>query len=69
MRTNPWDVVGGAIVIVVLVALNVVGVSEAAKLSVTLAVIDLATQVLLVIVGLRARVQSPRSSSTTCTGA
>jgi APA family basic amino acid/polyamine antiporter len=51
LRTNPWDIVGGAIVIVVLVALNVVGVSEAAKLSVTLAVIDLATQVLLVIIG------------------
>ncbi len=51
LNTNPWDIVGGAIVIVVLVALNVVGVSEAAKLSVTLAVIDLATQVLLVLVG------------------
>jgi basic amino acid/polyamine antiporter, APA family len=51
LRTNPWDIVGGAIVIVILVALNVVGVSEAAKLSVTLAVIDLATQVLLVIIG------------------
>jgi APA family basic amino acid/polyamine antiporter len=51
LRTNPWDVVGGAIVIVVLVALNVVGVSEAAKLSVTLAVIDLGTQVLLVLLG------------------
>jgi APA family basic amino acid/polyamine antiporter len=51
LRTNPWDVVGGAIVIVVLVALNVVGVSEAAKLSVTLAVVDLGTQVLLVLVG------------------
>lgn len=51
LRTNPWDIVGGAIVIVVLVALNVVGVQEAAKLSVTLAVIDFATQVLLVLVG------------------
>ncbi|MBA2384659.1 MAG: universal stress protein [Actinobacteria bacterium] len=51
LRTNPWDIVGGAIVIVVLVAFNVVGVSEATKLSVTLAVVDLATQVLLVIVG------------------
>ena len=58
LNTNPWDIVGGAIVIVVLVTLNVVGVSEAAKLSVTLAVIDLATQVLLVLVGVRARLQS-----------
>jgi basic amino acid/polyamine antiporter, APA family len=51
LRTNPWDIVGGAIVIVVLVALNVVGVQEAAKLSISLAVVDFATQVLLVIVG------------------
>jgi basic amino acid/polyamine antiporter, APA family len=51
LRTNPWDIVGGAIVIVVLVALNVVGITEAAKLSITLAVIDFATQVLLVILG------------------
>ena len=51
LKQNPWDIVGGAVVIVVLVALNIVGVQEAAKLSVTLAVLDLATQVLLVIVG------------------
>jgi basic amino acid/polyamine antiporter, APA family len=52
LNRNPWDIVVGAIVIVVLVAFNVVGVSEAAKLSVTLAVVDLGTQVLLVLVGL-----------------
>jgi basic amino acid/polyamine antiporter, APA family len=51
LNTNPWDIVGGAIVIVVLVALNVVGVQEAARLSISLAVIDFATQVLLVVVG------------------
>jgi basic amino acid/polyamine antiporter, APA family len=51
LRTNPWDIVVGAIVIVVLVALNVVGVREAAKLSISLAAVDFATQVLLVIVG------------------
>jgi APA family basic amino acid/polyamine antiporter len=51
LRTNPWDIVVGAIVIVVLVGLNVVGVTEAAKLSITLAVVDFATQVLLVILG------------------
>src|SRR5205823_5101556 len=37
--------------IVVLVALNIVGVQEAAKVSVSLAVIDFATQVLLVVIG------------------
>ena len=51
LRTNPWDIVGGAIVIAVLVALNVVGVQEAAKLSISLAVVDFATQILLVVIG------------------
>ncbi len=51
LRTNPWDIVGGAVVIVVLVSLNVVGVTEAARLSISLAVVDFATQVLLVILG------------------
>jgi APA family basic amino acid/polyamine antiporter len=51
LRTNPWDIVGGVIVIVALVSLNVVGVTEAARLSITLAVVDFATQLLLVILG------------------
>ena len=51
LNTNPWDIVGGAVVIVVLVALNVVGVTEAARLSIGLAVIDFATQLLLVLLG------------------
>jgi APA family basic amino acid/polyamine antiporter len=51
LNTNPWDIVGGAIVIVVLVSLNVVGVQEAAKLSISLAVVDFATQILLVVIG------------------
>ena len=51
LKSNPWDIVGGAIVIALLVALNVVGVTEAAKLSIGLAVIDFATQVLLVLLG------------------
>jgi len=51
LKTNPWDIVGGAVVIVILVTLNVVGVQEAAKLSIILAVIDFATQVLLVLLG------------------
>src|SRR5439155_310534 len=48
---NPWDIVGGAIVIVVLVALNIVGIQESAKLNVMLAVVDFSTQVLLVLIG------------------
>ncbi len=51
LKSNPWDIVGGAVVIVLLVSLNVVGVTEAAKLSIGLAVVDFATQVLLVLLG------------------
>ena len=51
LKTNPWDIIGGAVVIAILVTLNCVGVQEAAKLSITLAVVDFATQVLLVILG------------------
>jgi basic amino acid/polyamine antiporter, APA family len=51
LKSNPWDIVGGAVVIVLLVTLNIVGVTEAAKLSIGLAVIDFATQVLLVLLG------------------
>src|SRR5438045_9200546 len=51
LRTTPWDVFGGAIVIVFLVVLNVVGIKEAASLNVFLAVVDFATQLLLVVIG------------------
>ena len=51
LRENPWDIVGGTIVIVLLVVLNIVGVQEAARLSISLAVIDFATQILLVALG------------------
>src|SRR5690242_21026622 len=48
---NPGDIIGGAVVIVILAALNIRGLGESAKLNLILAVTDLATQVLLVIVG------------------
>src|SRR5919197_6063342 len=51
LRTNPWDIVGGTIVIVFLVLLNIVGIKEAAGLNIFLAVIDFATQLLLVLLG------------------
>jgi APA family basic amino acid/polyamine antiporter len=51
LKQNPWDVVVGSGVIVLLVAVNIVGVKEAAKLNVVLAVIDFATQALLVLLG------------------
>jgi basic amino acid/polyamine antiporter, APA family len=51
LRENPWDIVGGAIVVVLLVGINIVGVREAASLNVLLAVVDFATQALLVGIG------------------
>jgi len=60
LRTNPWDIIGGAAVIVVLVALNIVGIQESAKINISLAAIDFATQVLLVLLGF-ALVLSPHT--------
>ena len=51
LRDNPWDVLGGAAVIVALVAINIVGVKEAAGLNIFLAVVDFGTQLLLVVLG------------------
>jgi APA family basic amino acid/polyamine antiporter len=51
LRTNPWDVIVGVAVVVILVGINIVGVREAAALNVLLAVVDFATQLLLVVLG------------------
>jgi basic amino acid/polyamine antiporter, APA family len=51
LRENPWDIVGGAGVVVVLVLLNIVGIKEAARLNIFLAVVDFATQLMLVLLG------------------
>src|SRR3989441_3267810 len=51
LKDNPWDIVGGAIVITLLVLLNIVGIREAASLNIFLAVVDFATQLLLVLIG------------------
>src|SRR5207247_2350974 len=51
LRENPWDIVGGAIVIAFLVLLNVIGIQESANVNIGLALVDFATQVLLVLLG------------------
>jgi APA family basic amino acid/polyamine antiporter len=51
LKHNPWDIVGGAVVIVVLVALNIFGIQESARINIFLAVVDFATQLLLVLIG------------------
>src|SRR5256714_7701741 len=51
LRHSPGDIFGGIAVIVALAGLNIRGLGESAKLNLVLAVADLATQVLLVLVG------------------
>jgi basic amino acid/polyamine antiporter, APA family len=47
----PGDVIGGLIVIALLAWLNIRGIGESAKLNLILAVLDLATQVLIICIG------------------
>ncbi|HEX5910094.1 MAG TPA: universal stress protein [Thermoleophilaceae bacterium] len=51
LKSSPADVIVGITVVVVLAAVNVVGVQEAAKLNIFLAIMDLVTQVGIVILG------------------
>jgi basic amino acid/polyamine antiporter, APA family len=51
LNHNPGDIIGGVAVIALLAGLNIRGLGESAKLNLFLAVADLATQVLLVVVG------------------
>src|SRR6478735_6313104 len=46
---NPGDIIGGAVTIALLTALNIRGLRESATLNIGLAVLDLCTQVLLVV--------------------
>jgi APA family basic amino acid/polyamine antiporter len=52
LNHNPGDIVGGIVTIGLLAWLNVRGLGESAKLNFVLAVLDLATQVLIVVLGL-----------------
>src|SRR5258708_4040674 len=52
LNHNPGDIVGGLIVVVLLAGLNIRGLGESAKLNFVLAILDLATQALLVGLGL-----------------
>jgi APA family basic amino acid/polyamine antiporter len=51
LRTPPWDIVFGATLVLTLVGLNVLGLREAVKLNIFLALIDFSTQLLLVALG------------------
>src|SRR5438445_421880 len=51
LRHNPGDIIGGLVVVAVLAALNIRGLRESANLNIFLAIADLVTQVLLVVLG------------------
>src|SRR6476469_7591380 len=51
LRHSPVDIIAGILIVVILGAVNIVGVKEAAGLNIFLALADFATQVLLVVVG------------------
>jgi APA family basic amino acid/polyamine antiporter len=48
---GPWDVFGGAAVVVILALLNIRGLGESTKVNVFLAITDLLTQIALVVLG------------------
>jgi basic amino acid/polyamine antiporter, APA family len=51
LAQSPWDVLGGIAVVAFLAAVNIRGVKESASLNVFLAIADLSTQMLLVLLG------------------
>jgi len=51
LKTQPYNAIGGIVTIIFLVAINVVGIKEAARLNIVLALLDLATQILLMVIG------------------
>src|SRR5919206_3883435 len=51
LRTSPGDIIGGVVIVLLLSLVNIVGVRESARLNLVLAVIDFATQLLLLMLG------------------
>ncbi len=51
LQHSPGDIIGGIVIVVLLSAINVVGARESARLNLLLAVIDFATQLLLLLLG------------------
>jgi APA family basic amino acid/polyamine antiporter len=52
LREWPYNTIGGALTIAVLVVINIIGIKEAARLNVILALLDLGTQVLIMLIAL-----------------
>src|SRR6187200_807858 len=51
LRNSPGDIIGGIVIVALLSLVNIVGVRESARLNLVLAVIDFATQLLLLLLG------------------
>jgi basic amino acid/polyamine antiporter, APA family len=51
LRHSPGDIIGGIVIVILLSTVNVIGVRESARLNLLLAVIDFATQLLLLLLG------------------
>jgi APA family basic amino acid/polyamine antiporter len=51
LRESPGDIVGGIVIVILLSVVNVVGMRESSGLNLVLAVIDFATQLLLLVLG------------------
>jgi len=52
LREWPYSSIGGVVAAVLLVVINVIGIKEAASLNIVLAALDLATQVLIMVIAL-----------------
>jgi basic amino acid/polyamine antiporter, APA family len=52
LGAGPWDVIGGIVLIALLAALNIKGTKESARFNLVLALADLATQIVLVAIGI-----------------
>jgi APA family basic amino acid/polyamine antiporter len=51
LKTWPSNTIGGIVTVVFLVIINVIGIKEAARLNIVLAILDLMTQILLMVLG------------------
>jgi APA family basic amino acid/polyamine antiporter len=51
LRESPGDIIGGIVIVALLSAVNIVGARESARLNLLLAVVDFATQLLLLMLG------------------
>jgi APA family basic amino acid/polyamine antiporter len=52
LKESPGDIIGGIVIVIALSLVNIIGVRESARLNLYLAIIDFATQIFLVLLGI-----------------